>query len=420
MNNSNNQLSHWSELICSLSVNSQSTALGLFNADGQLIYANAPMCYFLGTNTDELNPVNYFINPEFSAFSEGEGLVFEGYLTIGNYADISYVLLAKVFKHDNQVFVFAEANVPQLFDDNNKMSRLNQQVNNLQRQLIKEKKNLQNTLSELQETQQMLIHSEKMNALGQLVAGVAHEVNNPISFVNSNLHSLQNYIAEVYQSYVGVENLIGDSGNETLITETAQIRKKNDVDFLMDDITEMIKESKVGVKRVQDIVEDLRRFSRLDESNVKHIDLIENIPSTIAIAKAEINKKHIDFSFTAPEKLMVDCYPGQLNQAVLNVLINAIQAVDEGGVVALSVSRAGENVLIAISDNGPGIPAEIQQRIFDPFFTTKPVGSGTGLGLSITYKIICNLHRGSIEIDPDSKKGSIFRMLIPEKINTNE
>jgi signal transduction histidine kinase len=225
---------------------------------------------------------------------------------------------------------------------------------------------------------------------------VSHEVNNPISFVNSNLHSLQNYIAEVYQSYVGVENLIGDSGNETLITETAQIRKKNDVDFLMDDITEMIKESKVGVKRVQDIVEDLRRFSRLDESNVKHIDLIENIRSTIAIAKAEINKKHIDFSFTAPKKLMVDCYPGQLNQAVLNVLINAIQAVDEGGVVALSVSRAGENVLIAISDNGPGIPAEIQQRIFDPFFTTKPVGSGTGLGLSITYKIICNLHRGSI------------------------
>jgi signal transduction histidine kinase len=183
----------------------------------------------------------------------------------------------------------------------------------------------------------------------------------------------------------------------------------------MEDIADIIKESKMGIERVRNIVEDLRRFSRLDESNIKHIDLIENIRSTIAIAKAGINKKRIDFSFTAPEKLMAECYPGQLNQAILNVLINAIQAVDEKGKVNLSVAQSGENVLISISDNGPGIPAEIQQRIFEPFFTTKPVGSGTGLGLSITYKIIHDLHKGSIAIESESGQGSIFKLLISVK-----
>jgi len=116
---------------------------------------------------------------------------------------------------------------------------------------------------------------------------------------------------------------------------------------------------------------------------------------------------------------MADCYPGQLNQAILNVLINAIQAVDEKGKVNLSVTQSGENVLISISDNGPGIPPEIKQRIFEPFFTTKPVGSGTGLGLSITYKIINDLHKGSIQVESELNKVTIFTILIPEKININ-
>jgi two-component system, NtrC family, sensor kinase len=407
----------WAELICSLSLNGQSTALGLFNANGQLLSANAPMCFFLGTTADKLQPANQFINPLFSSFTEGEGLVFDGYMTIGNYSDTSFVLLAKVFSRNSRILVFAEANVPELFEENKKMSQLNQQVNNLQRQLIREKKNLQSTLAQLKETQQMLIHSEKMNALGQLVAGVAHEVNNPISFVYSNLHSLQGYVAEVFQSYDQLEGLIGKTGNEKLIGEAAQIRKENDVDFLMDDIAEMTKESKVGIERVRNIVEDLRRFSRLDESNIKHIDLVENIRSTIAIARAEINKKNIGFSFIAPEKLMADCYPGQLNQAILNVLLNAVQAVGSGGVVSLSLAEIGENVSIAICDNGPGIPAEIQQRIFDPFFTTKPVGSGTGLGLSITYKIISDLHKGKITVDSEPDKGTVFTIFISTKQN---
>lgn len=421
MNITNNHLSDWSELICQLSANGKSVAIGLFNLNGQLLEANLPMCYFLDTSQGELNPQNSFVNPTFSTIVSNINTQepIEELITIGNYGLVSYTLKAKAFRRGDHILIYAEADVPDLFEENKKMSSLNQEVNNLQRQLIKEKRNLQNTLTELKETQQMLIHSEKMNAMGKLVAGVAHELNNPISFVYSNLFSLEKYIAEVYESYKQVESLIGKNGNEELVGEVSKIRKRNDVEFLMDDIVDMAKESKVGIERIKTIVEDLRRFSRLDESEIKQIDLIENIRSTISIAKAEISQKNINFQFNCPEKMMVECYPGQLNQAILNVLINAIQSVGEGGKVSLSVEEASGNVCIAVKDNGPGIPEEIKKRIFEPFFTTKPVGSGTGLGLSITYKIITDLHKGSIKVESELNKETIFTILIPEKININ-
>jgi signal transduction histidine kinase len=183
----------------------------------------------------------------------------------------------------------------------------------------------------------------------------------------------------------------------------------------MEDIADMAKESRMGVERVKTIVEDLRRFSRLDESAIKQIELIENIRSTISLVRAEINNKNIDFRFNSPEKLEIECYPGQLNQAILNVLINAIQAVDERGKVELSVNRVADDVVISIADNGPGIPNDIKSRIFEPFFTTKPVGSGTGLGLSITYKIICDLHHGSIDVESELNKETNFILKLPAK-----
>jgi signal transduction histidine kinase len=409
--------SDWNSLICDLLMNGNSVAIGLFNLECKLIEANKPMRYFLGITSDKLQPENQLINPKFASLIESgnDGLIFEGYMTIGNYANISYVLLSKVYRRKEQIMIFAEADVPDLFEENKKMSTLNQEVNNLQRQLIKEKRNLQNALAELKDTQQMLIHSEKMNAMGQLVAGVAHELNNPISFVYSNLFSIEKYINEVYKSYNEVEVLIGEKASEELVTNVAKIRDKNDVVFLMEDIADMAKESRMGVERVKTIVEDLRRFSRLDESAIKQIELIENIRSTISLVRAEINNKNIDFRFNSPEKLEIECYPGQLNQAILNVLINAIQAVDERGKVELSVNRVADDVVISIADNGPGIPNDIKSRIFEPFFTTKPVGSGTGLGLSITYKIICDLHHGSIDVESELNKETNFILKLPAK-----
>ena len=415
--NTNTYLCNWYDLICTLSANGKSIAFGIFNTNGKLLFANNTMCYFLDTANNELQPKNFFVNPHFDSFLEvqSEGKIFDGYMTIGNYSNISFVLLASVFRHDDQIMIFAEPNVPDLFNENLKMSDLNQQINNLQRQLIKEKKTLEVTLSKLKETQQLLIHSEKMNALGKLVAGVAHEINNPIAFVFSNLHSMGNYFDDIFNAYLQLEQLV-DKTCEGEISEKAQhIRKNYDLDFLKDDINDMLSETKTGVDRVKTIVEDLRRFSRLDESNSKTIDLIGSIRSTVSIVKAQMEQKHIKFEFESPEKLDIDCFPGQLNQAILNILLNAIQAAPDNGKVSLSVKVKENDVQITIADNGSGIPPEIQNRIFEPFFTTKPVGSGTGLGLSITYKIIHELHKGSITVQSEPFSNTLFCITIPQK-----
>lgn len=409
--------SHWADLMNSLLPQASSIGIGIFSIDGSLLYCNKAMSFFLDNNEADKHQNNFFVNPTFSFFLEKDDeLVFDGLATIGNYLDISYVLSTKVFRKEDQILVYAEADVLDLFEGNRRMSHLNQEVNNLQRQLIKEKKQLEATLSELKETQQMLIHSEKMNALGKLVAGVAHELNNPIAFVYGNLYSLDKYVGEVFDTIRQIEHQVELSENKNLMDSIAEICKRNDLGYLEEDISDMTKESKVGVERVKNIVEDLRRFSRLDESDLKQVDLIENIRSTISIARAEINLKNIDFRLESDEEIQVECFPGQLNQAILNVLMNAVQAVENGGKVTLTVLDQKTDVLISVKDNGCGIPENIKSRIFEPFFTTKPVGSGTGLGLSITHKIIHDLHHGKIEVESIPLLGTEIKLTVPKKI----
>ena len=410
-------IADWRELLEELHLNDKSIAIGVFNLDGTLIDANHAMCYFLDTTLSLKNPVNKFVNPEFSRFTESvpDGNVFKGMLTIGNYSDISYTLDARVFKRGESIMVYAEADVIQLFHENNKLSHLNQEVNNLQRQLIKEKRNLQETLKELRDTQQMLIHSEKMNAMGKLVAGVAHEINNPISYVYLNLHSLEKYTAEFIQAYKELENLVQNNCDQGVIGLAGQIRERNDLDFIFDDVADMTKQSRIGIERVKAIVEDLRKFSRLDEADLKEIDLVSNLKATIAIAASELKNRNIACQLIAPEKLMVECYPGQLNQALLNVIINATQAIEKDGNLIIDVEKEKEKVKISVIDDGIGIPENIRDKIFDPFFTTKPVGTGTGLGLSITYKIITEMHNGYIKLESAEGKGTTFTIFIPLK-----
>jgi len=375
------------------------------------------MCYFMNADLIEKQTKNSFVNPEFTHFTKNtsSGLVFEGLLTIGDFEAISYSLEAKVFRRNDTILVLAEADVPHLFTENKKMSQLNQEVNNLQRQLIREKSNLQRTLKELKETQQMLVHSEKMNALGKLVAGVAHEINNPVAFVYSNVFSLEKYISDLVQSYSELEELVRTGTDQKIVGRINEIRERYDLDFLVDDISDMTTQSKTGLERVKTIIEDLRKFSRLDEAEMKEIDLIDNISSTIGIAGLEISKRNIRLKLETPEKLMIECFPGQLNQALLNVIVNAAQAIDNDGNITISVNEDEPNVQIKVTDDGCGIQENIRTKIFDPFFTSKPVGSGTGLGLSITYKIITELHRGSIEVISTVGQGSTFILSIPKK-----
>lgn len=409
----------WDKLINEMSMNSTSIAYGLFTPEGKLIFANSTMCHYLGTNITELQAQNNFINPNFEkivTYKSSSDLVFEGLLTIGDYTNKHYVLNSKIFKRNNAYLVFAEADVFHLFEENGKMSSLNQEVNNLQRQLIKEKRTLQQTLNKLRETQQLLIHSEKMNALGQMIAGIAHEINNPIAFVTNNLYELEKYSQNFITAYHSLELEVEKNASQELKNSVQRIREENEIDYITEDMTEIISESKMGVERVKKIVEDLRKFSRLDEAEIKRIDLASTIDSTLTIVKSEIAKKNIQFSFDSTQKIMVDCYPGQLNQAILNVLVNAIQAVDNGGKILLQIKEEENQVMISVEDNGIGIPKQNMSKIFDPFFSTKPVGSGTGLGLSITDKIINDLHKGKIDVHSEVDKGTIFKLMIPKEI----
>lgn len=420
MNKTKNEIfAPWEDLLADLIQQGKSAAVGIFSLEGELLFANSALCFFLDTNEAELKPKNAFINPDINYLlnKKENGLIFQGLLTLGDSSERSYVLDSKIFRNQNQLFLFAEANVPDLFEQNKKMSHLNQEVNNLQRQLIKEKKSLQITLNELKETQQMLIHSEKMNALGKLVAGVAHEVNNPIAFIYSNLYSLKNFSIDLINSYQQLEELAlnyGDIGLKELIND---LHQKADIDYLSEDMVDIINESMKGVERIKVIVEDLRKFSRLDESDLKRINLVENIKSTLSFVKIELTKKNINFALSAPPKLEIDCYPGQLNQALLNILINSIQAVSEKGEIEFSIEEKENSVYIIIRDNGCGIPQEVIKKVFDPFFTTKPIGQGTGLGLSITYKIISDLHKGFIDIISEKDKGTSVIIRIPNSIN---
>ncbi|MEH2374266.1 ATP-binding sensor histidine kinase [Nostoc sp.] len=300
---------------------------------------------------------------------------------------------------------------------------------------------LQQALEELQRTQMQLIQSEKMSSLGEMVAGIAHEINNPINFIHGNINHATEYVQDlldlvvVYQQeYPRPSHLIDKKAEEI------------DLDFLIEDLPKILDSMKVGSLRIRNIVLGLRNFSRLDESEMKPVDVHEGIDNTLMILQHRIKEKS---SFLQIEVIKeygklpeVICYPGQLNQVFMNILSNAIDALEESFVIGdpslvndkeqiikdIDVSEASHRVgqihifteltdsntaIIRIADNGSGMTKAVQQKIFDPFFTTKSVGTGTGLGLSISYQIIVDKHKGSLTCDSTLGKGTELVIEIP-------
>ncbi|HLG20898.1 MAG TPA: ATP-binding protein [Bdellovibrionota bacterium] len=263
--------------------------------------------------------------------------------------------------------------------------------------------------NELKHTQAQLVHSEKMSALGQMVAGIAHELNNPINFISGNLDSMEEYSGQLRNSVEAIRKIVSDS--PPLKQRFEETLKKHDIDFLLEDMAKLIRSIRTGSDRAADLVQGLKTFSRLDEAEFKETDLHGDLDMALTLLRHEFKDRvEIHRDYGAIPKIR--CMANQLNQVFINILHNAIQAIEKNGDIWIRTSVEGENVRIEIEDNGIGIPPENLKKIFDPFFTTKDVGKGTGLGLSISYGIV-ERHGGVIEVGSTLKKGTTFRVILP-------
>lgn len=273
---------------------------------------------------------------------------------------------------------------------------------------------LHDTQEKLMQSQQQLVQSEKMASIGQLAAGVAHEINNPIGYVFSNFGSLQTYLADILnllQRYIEAEARLDDPALQQALRD---LRKTIDLDFLREDIVALMGESREGIERVRKIVLDLKEFSHVDASpDWQWVDLHRGLESTLNIAHNEI-KYRADVIREFGQLPQIQCLPSQLNQVFMNILVNAAHAMEERarGTITVRTGTDQDCVWIEIADTGCGMPPEVMGRIFDPFFTTKAVGKGTGLGLSLSYGIV-QKHHGRIDVSSQPGQGTSFRIWLP-------
>lgn len=280
------------------------------------------------------------------------------------------------------------------------------------------------TLNHLKETQAQLVDAEKMASLGQLTAGIAHEINNPINFVSANVQPLRLDIQDMLSIIDQYSQAFTSDNTEERVTEVERFKKEIDFEYIRNEIAELLVGIEDGALRTSEIVKGLKTFSRLDESDLKPADLNEGLQSTLVLLRNSI-PDNVDVITDLDDLPPVECFPGKINQIFMNILSNALQAmkgkiIDQKHVLKITSTFDDENVHFSIRDTGPGMTEDVKARIFEPFFTTKDVGEGTGLGLSIVFKII-ETHGGQIQVNTELGKGTEFIITLPiaAKLNTN-
>ncbi len=345
-------------------------------------------------------------------------------LLFGSSIEVTLISLAladkiNILKKEKE---YAQAQALSSAQENERITReqnliLEQKVVERTTALTETNNNLSVALNDLKQAQTQLVESEKMASLGQLTAGIAHEINNPINFVTSNIKPLERDIKDLYTLQEETEKLIAN--NQQAIDNVKKIKADIDFDYLKTEISFLLKGIHEGSSRTAEIVKGLRIFSRVDEDDIKLASINEGLDSTIIIVNNQLNNKILiekDYA-SLP---FVECYPGKLNQVFLNLISNAIYAIkqkfkeEDGGLLVIKTEQAEKNVIITVRDNGTGITDEIKNKLFEPFFTTKPVGEGTGLGLSITYNTV-KKHNGSLNVESIPGEGTAFIITIPLK-----
>lgn len=274
---------------------------------------------------------------------------------------------------------------------------------------------LADALEEVKSQQRQLVQSEKLASLGTMSAGVAHEINNPLAFVFSNVNSLA-YSVDEFRRYHGEVGKVLEAESDIVqaqaLTDLSAYVKEADLEFLFNDCGDLIDETREGIERVKSIVAGLKAFARTDSGTMEDLDVIACLRTTLKLAHNQI-KYRMQVTEQFEELPMIKGYPGKLSQVFLNLIVNASQATDKNGMLVISARQSGESsVELTFQDNGVGMSQETINSIFNPFFTTKPVGEGTGLGLSISHGII-EEHRGSIEVSSEPGEGTCFTILLP-------
>ncbi|HFQ80877.1 MAG TPA: PAS domain-containing sensor histidine kinase, partial [Desulfobacterales bacterium] len=290
------------------------------------------------------------------------------------------------------------------------ISQVNEEFNSLMHMLVSKNRELARAYEELKEAESQMLQQEKMASIGLLAAGVAHEINNPVAFIGSNINTMKKYMLRISTFITTLEEYLQESGQAAAAAES---RRSLKIDFIMADINDLINESLDGCERVKKIVMDLKGFSRVDDSDRQAADINECLDTTINMVWNELKYK-VDLKKDYDENLpLLDCYPQQLNQVFMNLLVNAAHSIADRGEIHLKTWAEADSIYVKISDTGAGIAPEHLSHIFEPFFTTKKVGEGTGLGLSIVYDIITKNHKGDIEVNSEIGGGTTFIIELP-------